>query len=113
MIPLDGENATNGVSEVFRAEGINLDQIDPCELSCFFSHTVVPGLINQHCVVEPSEGSDDGSAVKSPSVTRTDDNGWTVNFWTLSRVGGCFPTAPSLCEHTVNVSPQFACKLAL
>lgn len=101
---LGGASAKGNISEVFRAEALKLDQADPVELAWFFCHTVVPG---SHTVVEPAEGSDQDSAVTSPSVIVTEGSGWKVHFWTLHSHGGCCPSMPTLCEHTVDVSPRF------
>ncbi|HEY9785877.1 MAG TPA: hypothetical protein V6D17_10780 [Candidatus Obscuribacterales bacterium] len=104
---LDGDDAKRNVGEILRAEALELHKIDPVELSWFFCHTIVPGFIGAHTVVAPSEDAKANEVVTKPSLARTENHGWKIHFWTTEIQGGCFPTIPTLCEHTIIVSPQY------
>ncbi len=112
LMDIDGSGDKANVAEILRAEAIGVDQIDPVELAWFFCHLLLPRFrlgfgMALHLVVEPSDGCEKESIVTSPSVTATENHGWTVHFWTLYHQGGCSPTIPLLCEHTVRISPNF------
>ncbi len=103
MTHINGSDAATAVGDVLRVEAQPLDQIDPVELAWLFCHTLVQGAWCQHIVVT-SVGE---STVTKPTLTRTEDGGWKVVFWTLERGVGCFVTIPTLHRHTVFVSPSY------
>ncbi len=105
-----GAEAKKNLSDLLRSEFEvveRLVQTDPVDLANFFCNTLVPGFRHAHRVVEPADEQLNGSVVSKPSATMTDDAGCRIHFWTLESHGGCFPTVPTLREHTFTVSPDF------
>jgi len=118
MLLLTGPCATKHLSEIFRAEAIQLDQVDPVELAFFLCHILLPMGVSGysprgHVVIDPSDdrnqkfGVENYSRATKPCVEQCENEGWAVHFWTMYLQGGCTPTVPSLHEHTIKISAQF------
>lgn len=119
LTPLDDAERAKHLGEIFRAEAVPLDQVDPHELARFFNEVV--GGWHQRVVScsayerkqqfsqHQASCDESKSTVAEPSVVGNNEDGWTAHFWALRNIdGGCtnFPL-PKLFEYTFSISPQF------
>lgn len=116
MLQLVNTEANRNISEVLRSECLKLEELDAVELAWFFCHMIIRG---SHTVVEPAASSDNepdnefndefykDSAVSKPAITGNQVDGWKLHFWTMQSYGGCMPSMPNLCEHTVAISGNY------
>jgi hypothetical protein len=117
LLLLTGPCASKNIAELFRAEEINLQQVDPFELALFLCHILIPlGVLGYsprgHLVVKSSAdgahfGVENNPLVEPPHIEPLQNGGWSLQFWTMYLHGGCTHIVPSLHEHNIRISSQF------